>query len=624
MENEDCDIFNIVSQWCTSLPGKQRKDSGLTCAQADDEDSFESLSWEESANKFEGSQETKTILTLQRETSQKKFSRKKKNTSDLKSRNQLFQPHSFRARDGGEISVGSELKRSLNIKDRDEEFQIEIMKKISRPEICRASSLPEAVNNISIRLNEHNGHKDNQRSLCLCPNLQHFSSRNKQNFTVLDVELSDSTNDFLKCDEVLDDFDGNIRDSEEKHKKTCLKLPLSLLKFKSKSKKKELIDRVDPYYLNSNHPKLRPRMLTLVLHWLQECCEVFHLKRETYYLASYYFHAYLSKTQKCEPTDLQLIATSCLLIAFKIEETGVLKCKELVKANNDELSKDDIVRMEKQITRTLSWRLYPTTLNNILIETLTCWDEFVNDNLQMFIDLNLFPNSTSSEDSDFKRFIADKVLFNVFSIVEYNFCFQDPKYAEKVLCNHPTYQSYRNITSILDVLSLQISTLSYNPKFLILSLLYCTAGLRMSIFKNSGLMLGSSNLEGRNLLDAKLQPESQNPQPGLEINGLCNLLKESSKRSYCKDRKFLMKSQNFTNIFSKFLEQNFSCQTSSLLPSLEHVSKFFPTTDPHCQIPNLINLTEENLKFQMLNPLRFSDIINTFTTPDLPPLVSNP
>ncbi|CAI2359039.1 unnamed protein product [Moneuplotes crassus] len=375
----------------------------------------------------------------------------------------------------------------------------------------------------------------------------------------------------------------------------------------------ESVYKTNPEYLKLNHPSLSPRMVSLVLHWVQQCCEVFYLKRETYYLASCYFHLYLSKVENLKPKHLQLIATSCLLIAFKIEELGLLSCNSLVEVNNGQCSKTDIVVMEKHISKTLCWKLYPKTLNNILGQATRQWDDFVNGNLRVFISLGLIPQAMDSDENKFNNFIGSKVLCDVSSIVENNFCFQDSQYAERVLGSHPTYSCFRYLAGILDMIDLDIKSLEYNKAKLVLSVLYLVIGLRMSIFHKKHLKLKFKHAAKTSDLGFE---SCSNPDSSLEGTtpiSLFQLLQTSDPKLPSHYQSLFFKIKNFTYLFTCFLRQEYSCTYASLVDCLEYASLFVAEAQEVYQMPEVVFATEQEVRVREIKPLRFSDIINSFT-----------
>eukprot|EP00050_Salpingoeca_kvevrii_P001481 m.170969 g.170969 ORF g.170969 m.170969 type:complete len:456 (+) comp10382_c4_seq1:245-1612(+) len=117
---------------------------------------------------------------------------------------------------------------------------------------------------------------------------------------------------------------------------------------------------VNPVYLE-RHPQITPRMRALVLDWLIEICEEFLMHRETYYMALSYFDRFLSTATNIPKTSVQLIGTTCIFIAAKLQEIYPPSIEQFADLSDGACSEADIVRMELTITQALDWKLTPVT-----------------------------------------------------------------------------------------------------------------------------------------------------------------------------------------------------------------------------------------------------------------------
>uniref|UniRef100_UPI00358EBDF5 G1/S-specific cyclin-E1 isoform X2 n=1 Tax=Myxine glutinosa TaxID=7769 RepID=UPI00358EBDF5 len=113
------------------------------------------------------------------------------------------------------------------------------------------------------------------------------------------------------------------------------------------------------------HPALQPRMRAILLDWLIEVCEVYRLRRETFYLAQDFFDRFLSTQQGLEKTMLQLIGITSLFIAAKAEEIYPPKLVQFAYVTDGACTDDEILRMELILLKALQWGLCPVTVN--------CW-----------------------------------------------------------------------------------------------------------------------------------------------------------------------------------------------------------------------------------------------------------
>lgn len=111
------------------------------------------------------------------------------------------------------------------------------------------------------------------------------------------------------------------------------------------------------------HKGIQPRMRAILLDWLIEVCEVYKLRRETYYLSVDYLDRYLTNvSQSVLKNHLQLIGISCLFIAAKVEEIYPPKLSEFAYVTDGACAEDDILRQELLILSTLQWRICPVTV----------------------------------------------------------------------------------------------------------------------------------------------------------------------------------------------------------------------------------------------------------------------
>ena len=109
------------------------------------------------------------------------------------------------------------------------------------------------------------------------------------------------------------------------------------------------------------HPKLRPRMRSVLLDWLIEVSEVYRLHRETFYLAVDFVDRYLSKQTNIAKTRLQLVGVTSLFVAAKIEEIYPPKLAEFAYVTDGACTGEEILAQEVNLLTTLNWKLSPVT-----------------------------------------------------------------------------------------------------------------------------------------------------------------------------------------------------------------------------------------------------------------------
>ena len=84
----------------------------------------------------------------------------------------------------------------------------------------------------------------------------------------------------------------------------------------------------------SGQPLINKSMRAILVDWLDEVAEEYHLVTETLYLTVNYIDRFLSSEVIIDPSKLQLVGVACLLIASKIEEIYPPEVSELVYITN--------------------------------------------------------------------------------------------------------------------------------------------------------------------------------------------------------------------------------------------------------------------------------------------------
>ncbi|KAL0984858.1 hypothetical protein UPYG_G00149590 [Umbra pygmaea] len=110
------------------------------------------------------------------------------------------------------------------------------------------------------------------------------------------------------------------------------------------------------------HPKLQPKMRSILLDWLLEVSEVYTLHRETAYLAQDYFDRFMLTQDDVEKDRLQLIGITALFIASKIEEIYPPKLHEFAYVTDGACDEEEILEMELIMLKALNWDLCPETV----------------------------------------------------------------------------------------------------------------------------------------------------------------------------------------------------------------------------------------------------------------------
>ncbi|CAD8153794.1 unnamed protein product [Paramecium pentaurelia] len=134
----------------------------------------------------------------------------------------------------------------------------------------------------------------------------------------------------------------------------------------------------NPDYMVSIQTQINPKVRAILMDWMIDVCSVYHMKRDTYYLAVAYVDSYLSK-KSIPKVDVQLLGTASMLIASKMEEVEAKHVSEFEKAANHGYTIDQIYQMEIDVCTVLQWHLNLPTIN-LWIEFYTNqWDNFITD-----------------------------------------------------------------------------------------------------------------------------------------------------------------------------------------------------------------------------------------------------
>ncbi|CAD8072798.1 unnamed protein product [Paramecium primaurelia] len=190
----------------------------------------------------------------------------------------------------------------------------------------------------------------------------------------------------------------------------------------------------NPDYMVSIQTQINPKVRAILMDWMIDVCSVYHMKRDTYYLAVAYVDNYLSK-KSIPKIDVQLLGTASMLIASKMEEVEAKHVSEFEKAANHGYTIDQIYQMEIDVCTVLQWHLNLPTIN-LWIEFYTNqWDNF-NKDIQ-------------------KKFRAN---------------------------NTASYKLILKLQAYIDCCYLDIQTLNYKPRTLVASFMYLILAIEYQQF----------------------------------------------------------------------------------------------------------------------------------------------
>lgn len=91
-----------------------------------------------------------------------------------------------------------------------------------------------------------------------------------------------------------------------------------------------------------DQPLINKSMRAILVDWLVEVAEEYRLVPETLYLTINYIDRFLSSKVIIDPSKLQLVGVSCMLIASKIEEIYPPEISEFVYITNSTYTTDQV------------------------------------------------------------------------------------------------------------------------------------------------------------------------------------------------------------------------------------------------------------------------------------------
>lgn len=170
----------------------------------------------------------------------------------------------------------------------------------------------------------------------------------------------------------------------------------------------------NPEYGTNNNAiddeEITPNMRRILVDWLSEVVEDYHLKIETFHLATNYLDRYLS-VKTVPKAYLQLLGASSLLIASKFEESCPCRIKELVEVCNGCYTIEQIGLMERKIITTLEFGLHAATIHTFIYCILA--KKFIND-------YQLYSITQDKSRTYFIQFLSELCLSN-YELLQYSY-----------------------------------------------------------------------------------------------------------------------------------------------------------------------------------------------------------
>ncbi len=98
---------------------------------------------------------------------------------------------------------------------------------------------------------------------------------------------------------------------------------------------------------------LKPHMRSMLIEWMQHVCDEFCCSLTTYHYAVSYLDRYLAKHADTKSDLFQLVGTTCVFIAAKVEDVKIPTLEDMVFTCDGLYSASEIAAMEKAILLTL-------------------------------------------------------------------------------------------------------------------------------------------------------------------------------------------------------------------------------------------------------------------------------
>ena len=132
---------------------------------------------------------------------------------------------------------------------------------------------------------------------------------------------------------------------------------------------------INPLYLSQVQNQITPAMRCTLINWTAETSNDLLLKRETFQLSVCIIDKYLSSV-KILRKNFQLVGISALFLASKTEEVYSPRVTDFSAASGNSCSMAGILKMERKLLTSLSWRILPATLFSWCTWLMTEWDNY--------------------------------------------------------------------------------------------------------------------------------------------------------------------------------------------------------------------------------------------------------
>ncbi|GMI50664.1 hypothetical protein ScalyP_jg7755 [Parmales sp. scaly parma] len=135
------------------------------------------------------------------------------------------------------------------------------------------------------------------------------------------------------------------------------------------------------YKINENRPRILKSHRAILIDWLIEVGDVLDASSRTIFIAVNLFDKFYelqSQKVRIESGSYQMIGATCLHIASKCEEVTYISTKDLIYCCDNKYEINDIVRTERILLQTLSFKINDPTVFDFVSVFVSFTDEFNN------------------------------------------------------------------------------------------------------------------------------------------------------------------------------------------------------------------------------------------------------
>ena len=118
-------------------------------------------------------------------------------------------------------------------------------------------------------------------------------------------------------------------------------------------------------FLENFQTDITPQMRSILVDWLVEVAEEYHLQMDTLYIAINCVDRFLER-KHITRQNLQLLGCACMLLASKIEEIHAPAVDEFVYISDNTYTNEEILRMETTVCKILNCKIKMTTTASFL------------------------------------------------------------------------------------------------------------------------------------------------------------------------------------------------------------------------------------------------------------------